>query len=147
MFCCSFPTTVVTSPAGYVNTAAACWLAAVLTNVSCRNLPTYRAERRRRAIHFPNRYGRNMTTRTMIINAIARIINPFTESLSVPNIIGIGPIRRTPAVRVFSEPRAERNARRIIAANARTNPKMISRNPTSITEGASKRIHLLKTTR
>jgi len=94
--------------------------------------------------HFPNKYGRNITTKTTIINAIARIIIPFTESLSVPNIIGIGPIRRTPAVRVFSDPGAERNARRIMAANARTNPKMISRNPASVAEGASKRIHLVQ---
>ncbi len=85
--------------------------------------------------------------KTTSISTIARIISPFTESLSVPNIIGIGPISRTPAARVLPELRVERNARRIIAAKARTNPKMISMNPTSVTEGASKRIHLLKVTR
>ena len=142
-----FPATVVTSPAGRIKAVATCWLTAVLTNVSRRDFPTNRAGRRWHGIHFPNRYGRNMMMRTTSINTIARIISPFTESLSVPNIIGIGPIRRTPAARVFSEPRVERNARRIIAAKARTNPKMISMNPTSVTEGASKRSHLLKITR
>jgi len=76
--------------------------------------------------------------RTINIKTIARIITPFRESLSLPNIMGIGPIRRTPALRAFPELPADRNARRIIAAKARINPKTISTNPISVTDGASK---------
>jgi len=76
--------------------------------------------------------------RTINIKTIARIITPFTESLSLPNIMGMGPIRRTPALRVFPELPLDRNARRIIAAKAKINPQMISTNPISVADGTSK---------
>jgi hypothetical protein len=53
----------------------------------------------------------------------------------VPNTIGIGPIRRRPAPRPVLEPWDDRTAMRIVATTAKTNPEIMSRNPSSVTDG------------
>jgi len=77
-----------------------------------------------------------MTTSTSRISTIARIMSAFIDCLSLPNTIGMGPIKRRPALRPWLEPRDDRAARIIIATKARTNPKTISNNPKSFTDMA-----------
>ena len=48
--------------------------------------------------------------------------------------------QKYPALRVLPEPPLDRNAIRIIAARARINPKTISTNPISVTDGTCKAI-------
>jgi hypothetical protein len=60
---------------------------------------------------------------------IARIINVFTEFLSVPNIIGIGPMRSTPAPRVFVPEPTDLKASIATATMARMIPIITKPNP------------------
>ena len=69
--------------------------------------------------------GVSIKTTTIIISNIANAISIFIDSLSVPNIIGTGPIITSPPPLTF--PLKERlwiNIRRI-AMNATANPKII----------------------
>ena len=78
-----------------------------------------------------------MITSTSRIKTIARTMTTFIDCLSVPNTMGIGPIRSRPAPRPGAEPRDDRTTRRTIAMSARTNPKMMSKNPRFVTDSAS----------
>jgi len=70
-----------------------------------------------------------MKTRTMAINTIARIIMAFTELRSEPNMIGMGPMSKTPAPRVCWPVPLALTARSMIATKAKTNPMTTSSNP------------------
>jgi len=61
-----------------------------------------------------------------IMDSITRV---FTDSRSVPKIIGMGPMSRMPAPRVFVPSLADLVARRMTAINARTNPMNTRPNP------------------
>jgi hypothetical protein len=87
--------------------------------------------------HRPRNDGSNMITSTSRIKTIARTMTTFMDCLSVPNTIGIGPSRSKPAPRPWAEPRDDRTTRRIIATKASTNPKMINKNPSSVTDDVS----------
>ena len=85
--------------------------------------------------HRPTSHGSNITTSTSKIRTMARIITTFTDCLSVPNTIGIGPIRRRPAPRPEPGPRGDRTTSRTVASRAKTNPKMMSRKPRLVIDG------------
>ena len=48
-------------------------------------------------VHRPTNEVNSMNTRTIRINTTARTARILTDSLSVPNMIGIGPISKIPA--------------------------------------------------
>lgn len=80
-----------------------------------------------------------MKIKAIAINAIERIIKVFTVFLSVPKIIGIGPIMINPPPLVF--PRKRKPAKKIIIADMKVSmkPKMINAKP-------SVKSHVISTT-
>ncbi len=82
--------------------------------------------------------GITIKARTIAIRIIARIIKVLTELRSEPNMIGIGPMRRIPALLVWPlEPR-DFTARSIAATKANRNPAMTSNNPAFVRSVSAK---------
>jgi len=99
---------------------------AILADVSCWPHLTDWTERGRHLVH----RARNIDAmRTMAMRTMDSITRIFTDSRSVPKIIGMGPISRMPPPRAFVPALADLVARRITAINARTNPMSTRPNP------------------
>jgi hypothetical protein len=82
--------------------------------------------------------GITIKARTIATWIIARIIKVLTELRSEPNMIGIGPMRRIPALLVWPlEPR-DFTARSIAATKAKRNPTATSNNPAFVRNGSAK---------
>ena len=82
--------------------------------------------------------GITIETRTITIRIIARIIKVLTELRSEPNMIGIGPMRRIPALLVWSFESRDFTARYIAATKANRNPAITSNKPAFVRSVSAK---------
>ena len=79
-----------------------------------------------------------MEMRTIAIRIIARVIKVLTALRSEPNIMGIGPMRRIPALLVWPFDPRDFTAKNIAAIKANRNPAMISNNPAFVRNVSAK---------
>lgn len=80
----------------------------------------------------------SVTTNVTTIRTIANSITVFADSRSVPKIIGMGPMNRTPAPRDLVPPPWDLATRRIMAMKARMMPKITRANPIWFNEMSAK---------